>query len=230
MTNQELKAQLLDAILPHVAFDGWSKTSLQAAATSLDLGMDAVNLVCPRGAVDLALAYHERGDLLMVERINATDFTDFKFRDKVARALSIRLEVVEDKEAVRRAATLFALPHHAADSARAVWQTADRVWYALEDRSEDYNWYTKRATLSGVWASVVLYWLGDDSLDMANTRAFIDRRIGDVMQFEKVKARLRNAPIAGPVARILESALSGIKPPIRATPTDYPGSWSPPKA
>lgn len=229
MNVEELKSQLLDAALPNVAFDGWSDATFAAAAEAIDLPMKDALRVCPRGAVSLALAYHDRADAAMEERLNDTDLSDMKFRDKVAQALRIRIEVIEDKEAVRRAATLFALPHHAGDSARAVWQTADRVWTALGDTSDDYNWYTKRATLSGVWAATVLYWLGDDSPDMQGTFAFIDRRIDDVMQIEKVKGQVRSAPIVGPMAKAAETMLSRIRAPKPGGRSDLPGVWSRPQ-
>lgn len=228
MEDTSLKDQLLDAALPHVAFDGWSRKTFLAAVE--DTGSDLVmaEAAAPRGAVDLALAYHARGDALMRERLRTAEFADMRFRDKVAEALWIRLEVITDKEAVRRAATLFALPHHAGDSTRALWQTADTVWSALGDTSQDYNWYTKRATLSGVWASTLLYWLGDESPGHGDTRAFIDRRIDDVMRIEKVKADVRSAPLIGQLAKAAESALSRVRAPQPSPRADLPGSWAAP--
>ncbi len=228
MDDPSLKERLLDAALPHVAFDGWSPKTFRLAAEDAGIDRAVAEAACPRGAVDLALAYHDRGDAAMIDRLKTAAFADLRFRDKVAEALWIRLEVVNDKEALRRAATLFALPHHAGDSAKAVWQTADAVWNALGDTSEDHNWYTKRATLSGVWAATVLYWLGDDSPGHQNTRAFIDRRIEEVMQIEKVKSRVRKTPIVGPLARGAENALSRIRAPASAPRPDLPGSWRPP--
>lgn len=228
MNDETLTIRLLDAALPHVAFDGWSEQSFAAAARDIDVPLGEARAACPRGALDLALAYHDRGDALMQARLAEADLSDLKYRDKVAAALVMRLEAIDDKEAVRRAVTLFALPHHAGDGAKAIWRTVDRVWTALGDTSDDHNWYTKRATLAGVWSGTVLYWLGDESPDMANTRAFIDRRIENVMQIEKVKAQVRSAPVLGPLARAAEGALSRIRPPSHSPRSDLPGSWSPP--
>lgn len=228
MQEPSLKDRLLDAALPHVAFDGWSPKVYRLAVDEVGADRALADAACPRGAVDLALAFHARADDAMRERLKTAEFADMKFRDKVAEAIWIRLQVIEDKEAVRRATTLFALPHHAGDSAKAVWQTADAIWTALGDTSEDYNWYTKRATLSGVWAATVLYWLGDDSPGHVNTRAFIDRRIEDVMRVEKVKSQVRSAPVVGPVARAAEGMLSRIRAPMKMPRADLPGMWSPP--
>ncbi len=230
MAKDDLKGKLLDAALPNVAFDGWSDKSLAAAAADIDISLEDARAICPRGAVDLALEYHDRGDTLMEERLGAADFADMRFRDKVAEAVKIRLEVIDDKEAVRRAATLFALPHHAGDSAKTLWQTADKIWNALGDTSEDYNWYTKRATLSGVWAATVLFWLGDESEDFQRTRDFIDRRIDDVMQIERVKGQVRKAPVIGPVVQAIEGTLSKVKFPMRGPRDDLPGIWNPPSS
>ncbi len=197
----DLKDKLLDAALLHVPFDGWSEASFEAALAEVvaDSGVDPalVHGLCPRGAVDLAVAYHERGDARMLERLRQADLSELKFRERIMAAVRYRLEAVEDKELVRRGMTLFALPAYAPDGARLIWNTCDAIWRELGDTSEDLNWYTKRATLSGVYSSTVLYWLGDTSEGHAATREFLDRRIENVMQFEKVKAGLRGNKLLG---------------------------------
>lgn len=188
--------RVLDAALMHVAFDGWSDATFRGAVA--DSGVDAglAKALFPRGGVDLAIAFHKRGDALMRQRLAETDLSALRFRDKITTAVRLRLEVVDDREAVRRGTTLFALPMHAADGARLIWGTADAIWSTLGDTSRDINWYTKRATLSGVYSATVLYWLGDDSPGHQATWDFLDRRIEDVMRFEKVKAGLRDNPIS----------------------------------
>ena len=219
------KDQLLDAILPHVAFDGWSSAAFKAAIA--ETGHDPVHarMLCPRGAVDLAVAYHNRGDRAMIAALKEADLSHMRFRDKVAHAIRLRIHAIEDKEAVRRGTALFALPHMAAEGAKLIWGTADAIWDALGDPSRDGNWYTKRMTLSGVYASVVLYWLGDDSLDAQATDAFIDRRIDDVMQFEKAKAQLGKNPLLRPLTGPLVRMMGAIKAPIRTPQMDLPGIW-----
>jgi ubiquinone biosynthesis protein COQ9 len=221
----DLKQRLLDAILPHVAFDGWSETAFRAAVADAGAEPALARAACPRGALDLAVAFHRRGDTAMVERLRATDLSAMRFRDRVATAVRCRLEAVEDREAVRRGAALFALPHLAPEGSRLIWGTADTIWTALGDTSDDLNWYTKRATLSGVYAATVLYWLGDQSPGHEATWAFLDRRIEDVMRIEKAKARLRENPA---LSRLMEggAALAARFRPPRMPDIPMPGSWS----
>lgn len=221
--------KLLDAILLHVPFDGWSDVAFRAAARDADIELDAAKAMYPRGATDLAVAFHRRADKTMVERLAETDMSDMRFRDKVATALWFRVDAMEDREAVRRASTLFSLPTNAPEGAKLVWETADHIWTALGDTSRDVNWYTKRATLSAVWGSVVLYWLGDDSPDHSETRAFINRRIDDVMQIEKVKARIKDNPITKPFAKLQESLFGRFKAPDLDHLADLPGHFTNPK-
>lgn len=204
----DITDRILDAALLHVPFDGWSDASFRAAVADADVDPVVAQGLFPRGAVDLAVAYHKRGDADMLRRIAGADLAEMRFRDRVVFAVRARIEAAEDREAVRRGTTLFALPPYAPDGARLIWGTADAIWTALGDTSRDFNWYTKRATLSAVYSSTVLYWLGDDSLGNDATWAFLDRRIEDVMRFEKVKGQLREnrlfgALTAGP-AKILE--------------------------
>ncbi|MGV6848789.1 MAG: COQ9 family protein [Marinibacterium sp.] len=223
----EARSRLLDAALPHVPFDGWSDATLQAAIRDSGVEPALARAIFPRGAVDLALAYHARGDQAMRARLAKADLGDMRFRDRVAAAVRFRIEAIDDKEAVRRAMTLFALPLHAADGARALWTTADLIWDALGDTADDLNWYTKRASLSGVIGSTLLYWLGDDSPGYEATWAFLDRRIDDVMQIEKLKAQVNDNPLLKPFMALPNWVAGQIHAP-RANRARWPGTVAPP--
>jgi len=225
MTDPEIRAALLDAAQTHVPFDGWSPASFDAAVRDAGIDAGVAKAVCPRGAVDLALAYHAAGDDAMLTRLAETDLSDIRYRDRIAAAVRYRLEAVEDRELVRRGMALFALPHHAADGARAIWQTCDHIWTALGDSSDDINWYTKRATLSGVYSATVLYWLGDDSDGQEATWAFLDRRIDDVMQIEVAKAKFRENKLLSSVLAGPLRVLSRVRAPGASPRDDMPGHW-----
>ena len=227
-TPNDILDRLLDAALAHVPFDGWSDATLTAAAADANVDIAMVRALCPRGAVSLALAYHGRGDAAMSARLTSDTLPD-RFRDKIAAAVRFRIEAVSDKEAVRRGTTLFALPTYAADGAKAIWGTADLIWNTLGDTSDDVNWYTKRATLAGVYSATVLYWLGDDSADNQATWAFLDRRIDDVMQIEKVKAQVRDNKVLSGLLAGPNWLLGQIKAPPRMPNPDLPGMWSSPR-
>ena len=224
----ELKDQLLDAVLAHVPFDGWSETAFRAAAAEAEIDMTMARAVCQRGAIDLACAYHKRGDELMVSRLQTEQLPD-RFRDKVAFSVRARIEAVSDIEAVRRGSTLFALPMHVADGAKLIWGTSDLIWKSLGDSSDDVNWYTKRATLSGVYSATVLYWLGDTSTDNQATWEFLDRRIDDVMKIEKAKAQVRDSKLLSTLFAGPNWVLSQIKAPTDMPNVDLPGSWTSPR-
>lgn len=223
--DDTVKSQLLDAALVHVAFDGWSEETFRAAIRDSEVDPAVARMACPKGALDLAIAFHEAGDAAMVKALEERDMADMRFRDKIALAVRLRLELIGDKEAVRRGTTLFALPHNAAEGAKLIWGTADAIWTALGDSSVDVNWYTKRATLSAVYSSTVLYWLGDDSMDHEATWAFLDRRIENVMQFEKLKAQVNGNPVLSRLMTGPNWMLSRIKAPSENRGMGLPGSF-----
>lgn len=223
------KARLLEAILNHVAFEGWSQTAYAAAVAETGLNADHARTLCPRGAVDLAIAFHQQGDRMMRDAVMAADLRQMRYSEKVAFAIRARIAAVSDKEAVRRGTALFALPHMAADGAKLVWGTADAIWEVLGDTSDDFNWYSKRVTLSAVWTAVVMFWLGDDSSGGQATDAFIDRRIDNVMQLEKFKAQVNSNPLLKPITAPLLGLLSKIKAPTRIPRVDLPGNWTAPR-
>ncbi|MHA6347398.1 COQ9 family protein [Roseivivax sp. CAU 1761] len=210
------ETKLLDAALAHVPFEGWSEATFRAAVAASGVNPVVAKALYPRGGIDLALSFHRRGDAEMRRRLAESDLSALRFRDKVARAVRLRIEAVEDREAVRRGMTLFALPPYAAEGARAIWQTADAIWTALGDTSDDANWYSKRATLAGVYSATILYWLGDDSPGHVETWAFLDRRIDDVMKIEEMKSAVRRMPLLGDALRLTEGLAGRVRRPAGA--------------
>lgn len=220
--SEEIKGRLVESALPHVAFDGWGEATFDAAIGDSGVNPTVAKAICPRGAVDLAVAFHQQGDAQMAKALAEADLKDMRFRDRVIYAVKLRLQLCDDKEVVRRGSTLFALPQYVGTGSQLIWGTADAIWTALGDTSDDINWYSKRATLSAVYGSTVLYWLGDDSEGHEATWAFLERRIDNVMQFEKAKAAFNKSPFGKVLAGPIE-ALSKVKAPGQTV--DMPGRW-----
>ncbi len=220
-----IRERVLAAALPEVVFDGWSDRTLAQAVEEAGVDPAVARVAFPRGGVDLALAFHFERDAALAADLASADLNGMRFRDKIAHAVMRRLQLVaREREAVRRAASLLALPNHAPDAARAIWHTADTIWTALGDTSRDYNWYTKRTTLAAVYSSAVLYWLGDETQDFSATRDFIHRRIDNVMQFEEVKAKLRANPVAARLMAGPFRVLDRVRAPADTARDDLPGA------
>ena len=194
---EAVRDTIVEAALPHVPFDGWTQVTLDMAVRETGTDPALAHLAFPRGGIDLALAFHRLADRRLEEEMASVDLSAMRIRDRVTHCVRRRIELVaEHREAVRRGATLFALPVHALDASRAVWETADLIWRLCGDTATDYNWYTKRMILGSVYSSTMLYWLGDQDPRAQPTWEFLDRRIEDVMRFEKVKASLGKNPVA----------------------------------
>lgn len=179
----EQRQLLLLAALPHVVFDGWTAGAIRAAADDLDWPpAQAVNAF-PGGAAEMIEAFSDWADRGMLAAFEAADQSDLRLSDKVAAAVRARLELLEPhKEAVRRGVAFFALPANGPLGLKCLYRTVDAVWYAVGDRSTDYNFYTKRLLLAGVVSSTLLCWMNDRSAGHGETWAFLDRRISQVVR------------------------------------------------
>jgi ubiquinone biosynthesis protein COQ9 len=185
--------RLIEAILPDVAFDGWSRAALRIAAKPLGMTADEASALFPGGAPDLVAGFSRWADRRMLDRFEAAP-PEAGTSARIRRALGLRFEVVAPwREAVRRALSVLALPPHAALGLRLVYDTVDGMWYAAGDAATDFSFYTKRATLAGVYAAALMYWLDDRSDDFAETRAFIDRRLAGVARLGEARERIGTA-------------------------------------
>jgi len=175
----------ITALLPNVAFDGWTIATLQAAA-----GPDA-DLLFPCGVTDMIEAYCDLGDRWMEQGAIDADVSSLRLSARVRAIIALRLEQNRPyKDAVRRALAVLALPGNTGLAARCTARTVDTIWHAAGDTSADFSWYTKRAILAGVYGSTLLYWLGDISDDDAPTLGFLDRRLAAVGRIGGARRRL----------------------------------------
>lgn len=195
MTLDELRIALAPRIAANAVFDGWGRKALAEAAGSVGIPADRAQLAYPAGAVDMIDAWFDSVDTAMAGRQPPENLALLKIRDRIAALILARLEIMKpQREAVRRAFAKLALPVNLIRAARLGWRSADIMWRLAGDGATDFNHYTKRTTLAAIYGATLIVWLDDDSQDQGVTRAFLDRRIEDVMRFEKAKARLKPDP------------------------------------
>ena len=199
MDMDTLRGKLLEAVLPHVAFDGWSHTALRAAAA--DLGIDEIQArnAFSGGPCELIEAFSADVDRRMLAVLETRDLAKMRVRDRITTGVRVRLELLAPhREAVGRGLCFLALPIHAPLATKCLYRSVDAIWRAAGDTSTDYNFYTKRLLLSGVYSSTVLFWLNDRSADRSETWSFLDRRIENALRlggtFGKMVGKLIDLP------------------------------------
>jgi ubiquinone biosynthesis protein COQ9 len=189
-----LKDAVLGAALPDAAFDGFTDAVLAKAGKSADLSDEELARLFPEGPLSLIEYYSLWADAEMEKRLAAMNLPAMKIRERIAAAVLARLSVLKpNKEAARRAGAALSLPMHAGLAARLMYRSVDAMWRAVGDTSTDFNFYTKRGILAGVYGATLLRWFNDTSEDESATTTFLAARIENVMQFEKFKAQAKKA-------------------------------------
>lgn len=190
MTLDEIRDALAPEIAAEAVFDGWTATALANAAKARGIDPDVAGLAFPGGPMDMIDAWIASVDERMKAVFTPEKVAAMKIRERIGSLILFRLETAApEREALRRAVAIMALPVNAPRTARISWRSADLMWRIAGDVATDLNHYTKRMTLIGVYTSTLAVFLDDDSGDFAETRAFLDRRLADVMRFERFKAK-----------------------------------------
>ncbi len=183
MDGEKTRARLLQAALAHVVFDGWTGTALAAGAADLGLDPAAAANAFPGGPAELIEYFSAGIDRHMLAELEKRGLADLRVRDRVAMGVRVRLDLLEPhREAVRRGLSFLALPRNVPLGVKCVYRTVDAIWHAAGDTSTDYNFYSKRLLLAGVYSTTLLVWLDDRSEGSAETWAFLDRRIDEVLK------------------------------------------------
>jgi ubiquinone biosynthesis protein COQ9 len=192
LNDQQMREAVLAAALPHAAFDGFTDAVLQKAGMEAGAPKGDLARLFEDGPISLIEFYSTWADSQMEARLAAMDLKAMKIRQRIAAAVKARLEVLRPhKEAARRAAALLSLPMHAALGAKLLYRTVDAMWRAAGDTSTDFNFYTKRGILAGLYGATAMRWFNDTSDDEKVTDEFLAARIENVMQFEKFKAKAK---------------------------------------
>jgi ubiquinone biosynthesis protein COQ9 len=182
------RGALIEAMLPDVTFDGWSRAALRAGARRIGVPAGEALALFPGGAADLVAAFSRWVNERMLDRLEALALDPLRASERVALAIGVRLEIVEPwREAVRRSLTILGLPQHAPLAMRLMYETVDAIWYAAGDTATDFSFYSKRLTLAAIYGAAVLYWLDDRSEGFAETRAFVERRLAGAARIGRAR-------------------------------------------
>ncbi len=191
-TLDEIRDAVAPRLASHAAFDGWTDKAVESAALEIGADADLAKLSLKGGPMILIEAWIGSVDTEMARRLPPEKLDAMKIRERITALVATRLEIAApDREGQRRALAIMAMPQNVVSAARVGWRSADRMWRLAGDTATDFNHYTKRMTLSAVYASALAVFVNDESDDFADTRAFLDRRIENVMQFEKAKAQAK---------------------------------------
>jgi len=188
-TLDEIRIGLAPLIAANAGFDGWGDTARDMAADSAAVDRDVAALAFAGGTVDMIDAWFASIDAGMASALPPEMLAAMKIRARILALVEARLDATAaNREALRRALAILAMPQHIMRGAKLGWRAADAIWRAAGDTATDYNHYTKRATLGAVYAATVSVFLDDESAGQADTRAFLGRRIDGILRFEKAKA------------------------------------------
>ena len=189
---EQIRQRLALAVGEHAVFDGWSRAAVDSAAAQLGIDKAQARLAFPKGQAEMIDVYIQGVDREMERRLPAEKLRGMKIRQKIRTLVWTRLEIMGPaREAMRRALSILAMPQNVPQGLRIGWRSADLMWRLAGDTSTDFNHYTKRMTLGAVYGSTLLAWLDDGTDGWSETADFLDRRIDDVMQFERWKAQWR---------------------------------------
>ena len=196
---EKLRARLALAVGEHAVFDGWTAKAVDSAAAQTGIDPAQARLAFPKTKVGMIDAYVAAVDAAMAAQFPPEKIAAMKVRDRIRSQLWFRLETMAPaREALRSALAILAMPQNAPRALAIGWRTADLIWRNAGDTATDFNHYTKRLTLGAVYASTLVAWLDDQSEGFADTAAFLDRRLADVMRFEKWKAQWSGSDLKRP--------------------------------
>ena len=195
----QIRIDLIRAMLTHVPFDGWTWKAMEQGA--IDIGFEKKKTSSFRmkifkdlfknGSIDFIEIFSEIIDLEVKEKYDLLEFKPERVSEKIKKIIMIRLNLCQKyKEAVRTSISLTAMPINAKISLNILYKTCNSMWRIAGDKSTDFSFYTRRISLAAVYTPTLLFWLNDNSDDNAETEFFLDRRLKGINKISRLKKPL----------------------------------------
>lgn len=190
-----IKDRIVETMLPDVAVQGWSWEAAQVAALKAGLQDTMCKAVFPDGLNDVVAHFSDLIDRRMMAALDKVQ-PSVKIHDKIRAALLTRFDLLESEEShkvMKATLSYWTVPFRVLQGQRVLWRSSDRIWQWAGDMATDYNRYTKRGLLSSILMGTTLVWLDDRSEGLQITKAFLDRRIENVMEIGKAIGTIRTS-------------------------------------
>ena len=201
LDKNQVRIDLIRAMLTHVPFDGWTWEAMEQGALDINfekkktsyLRIKIFKELFKNGPIDFIDVFSEIIDLEVKENYNLIKSKPERVPEKIKTIIMIRLKLCQlYKEAVRSSISLTALPANAKVSLKILYRTCNSIWRIAGDKSTDFSFYTRRASLAAVYMSTLLFWLNDNSNNNVETELFLDRRLRDISKISNLKKPISN--------------------------------------
>ena len=180
--SESHRTEILEKLLEQSPFLGWTERNIQNISRGLGHSERILVRSFPNGLRDVIDRHAYLLDQRMLETIDSKDFRKLPVRARITKLVFARINTMASyREAIARLIPILSTPPYLATGTKILCRTADLMWRTAGDTSTDYNYYTKRSLLAGVYSTTLLCWLTDDSKNYCDTQAFLDRRINNVM-------------------------------------------------
>ena len=190
--DRDARDAALDAILPLVPLYGWQGSAIAEGLRDAGMASEDAEWLFPRGAISAIEAWIDLADRRMEAAGLAADLTGMRTHERVRFLIKARLEAAEPhRDALRAALSLLAMPWNTPIAARSLARSVSVIWYAAGDKSADFSWYTRRATLAAIYSATLAFWLSGRGDGLEAALDFLDRRLADHARFQKGLARLK---------------------------------------
>ena len=181
----------------------WNKNLYKEIEKKCNFPQNYHYILFPGGGSQIIEEFESWQDQKMLELL-LTEDQNLKIREKIAKALEIRIMGIVPKAAILEQNALFLIPGNILSGAKCYSKTCDLIWRYAGDKSEDFNYYTKRGLLLCVYTSSRLFYLSDNSKDFIKTKEFIATSLERIINIAKIKDKVKLPSIEDvPILRLM---------------------------
>ncbi|XP_050760199.1 LOW QUALITY PROTEIN: ubiquinone biosynthesis protein COQ9, mitochondrial [Gymnogyps californianus] len=198
-SEEQLQHRILTAALEFVPEHGWTAEAIAEGAKTLGLSVAAAGMFHSDGS-ELVLHFVSQCNTKLSELLEQEQKlvqlgeaekkpTDQFLRDAVEARLRMLIPYIEKWP---QALSILLLPHNIPASLNLLTSMIDDIWQYAGDQSTDFNWYTRRAVLTGIYNTTELVMMQDSSPDFEDTWRFLENRVADAMNMNNTAHQVQS--------------------------------------
>jgi ubiquinone biosynthesis protein COQ9 len=174
--------KLANLFIQEVPKFGWSRETLLHCAKKQKLSTPNLALMFPSFEYDVLKYLIAQNNSLVEKNYNSFNNSRLKTRDKIKTIMELKFDSnAYLKDALPEMLKFLLRPGNIFMSIKMLHQNSDFIWKLAGDKSNDFNYYSKRGLLSMVYLATLIYWLNDKSSKGIGTKNFISKSVDGIV-------------------------------------------------
>ena len=184
------KIKILEASKKILMIRSWDEKSLSLISKKTNISANEINLLFPNAFFDLIIFSLDQINIELERKFQTYNILRFPLHLRIKKILMHKFNLMnKNKKFYNKIFFNLLLPSKNQFKLKQLYKSVDIIWYIAADNSTDFNFYTKRMILAGIYIRLMLFFFNNN--DLIKLEELLDKDLKRVLKIPKLKAKFK---------------------------------------